>query len=82
MKKLSIGLFGFGRTGSVVAQEIINEKDFELRWVIRKSVKGEGEYASRLLGLSHDEGKIFSVQHIDFDQFYINNMVDIIIDFF
>jgi 4-hydroxy-tetrahydrodipicolinate reductase len=81
MGKLVIGLFGFGRTGSSVAQEIISDEGFELRWVIRKSVKDEGKFASRLLGFHHDEGKIFSIEHIDFEKFFEENMVDIIIDF-
>lgn len=81
MKPLTIGLFGFGRTGSVVAKEIIKDEMLELVWVIRNSDKNEGEYASRLLGFSHDVGKIFSVQHIDFEQFYELNNVDVIIDF-
>lgn len=79
--KLKIGLFGFGRTGSVVAKEIINEENFELLWVLRKSRKNEGEFASRLLGHEHNEGKIFSVENTDLNSFYNNNMVDVIIDF-
>lgn len=81
MKKLTIGLFGFGRTGSVVAREIINEEGLELRWVIRKSNAKEGEYASHLLGYDCDYGKIYSIQHTDFDKFYETNKVDVIIDF-
>ena len=79
--KLSVGLFGFGRTGSVVAKEIIKEEDVELRWVMRKSIKNEGEFASRLLGFEHEEGRIFSVQHTNFENFYKEQRVDVIIDF-
>lgn len=79
--KLSIGLFGFGRTGTVVAKEIIKDKSCELQWVLRKSLMNEGEYASRLLGFEHDEGKIFSAQNVDFESFYSDNKVDVIIDF-
>ena len=75
--KLRIGLFGFGRTGSVVAKEIINEENFELCWVLRKSRKNEGEFASRLLGYEHNEGKIFSVENTNLNSFYNNNMVDV-----
>ncbi len=81
MKTLTIGLFGFGRTGSVVAREIINEDGMELRWVIRKSNHNVGEYASRLLSFPHDEGMIFSAQEVDFNTFYRDNAVDVIIDF-
>lgn len=79
--KLTIGLFGFGRTGSVAANEIIKEKDCELKWIMRQSIKLEGEYASRHLGHEHNEGKIFSRKHTDFNRFYEENRVDVIIDF-
>ncbi len=81
MNNINIGLFGFGRTGSVVAEEIISDKDFKLCWVIRKSLKDEGEYASHILGFQHEEGKIYSIEHIDFDKFFEDSKVDIIIDF-
>jgi 4-hydroxy-tetrahydrodipicolinate reductase len=81
MGRIAVGLFGFGRTGSVVAQEIIKDTEFELRWVIRKSLTNEGAYASRLLGFPHEEGRIFSIEHLNFEKFYKDNMVDIIIDF-
>lgn len=81
MKQLMIGLFGFGKTGSVVAQEIIKDESLKLCWVMRKSGTNEGEYASRLLGFQHDEGKIYSANHVDLDTFYRLHKVDVIIDF-
>lgn len=79
--KISIGLFGFGRTGSVVANEIINDVECKLEWVIKESTENTGEFASRLLGHGHDEGRIFSLHQIDFNHFYEENKVDVIIDF-
>ncbi|MEA4896087.1 MAG: dihydrodipicolinate reductase C-terminal domain-containing protein [Oscillospiraceae bacterium] len=79
--KLSIGLFGFGKTGSVVADEIIKDNDCELKWIIRKSSVHEGTYASRFLGFEHDEGMIHSIHNLDFTRFYEENKVDVIIDF-
>ncbi|MFZ3129621.1 MAG: hypothetical protein WA125_00575 [Desulfosporosinus sp.] len=35
--KIKVGLFGFGKTGSMVAQEIIKDNICELSWVMRKS---------------------------------------------
>ncbi len=81
MEQLLIGLFGFGKTGSIVAQEIIKDTGLKLCWVIRKSEAKEGEYASRLLGFNHDEGMLYSALHIDFENFYKANKVDVIIDF-
>lgn len=78
---LKVGLFGFGRTGSVVAEEIIKDKDMDLQWVMRRSSINDGEYASRLLGFNHDEGKLYSIQNIDHNTFFNYNRVDVIIDF-
>jgi len=78
---LSVGLFGFGKTGSTVANEIIKEKDCELKWIIRESSLYEGEYASHYLGHEHNEGAIYSLSHIDQKTFFGKNRVDVIIDF-
>ncbi len=79
--KITIGMFGFGRTGSVVAQEIIKDEICELSWVLRKSTAMEGKYASHLLGFDHNEGMIYSIEDIDSEAFYQDNHVDVIIDF-
>ena len=79
--KIKIGMFGFGKTGAVVAQEIIKDEMCELIWVLRRSTAKEGEYASRLLGFDHDEGRINSIDSIYTDAFYKDNFVDVIIDF-
>ena len=81
MKERRVGLFGFGKTGSVVAQEIIKDEELHLSWVVRKSEENEGEYASRLLGFDLDEGKIFAVHHMDLETFFEIYAVDVIIDF-
>ncbi|MGI6491009.1 MAG: hypothetical protein ACOX0T_01100 [Pelotomaculum sp.] len=47
---IKVGMFGFGRTGSVVAQEIIKDGACELSWVMRRTHAMEGKYASYLLG--------------------------------
>lgn len=79
-RKISIGMFGFGKTGRLVVNEFLKDPDFEVKWVFRKTQKDEEKYASRLLGYEYDEGVIHTVQSID-DNFYIDNPVDIIIDF-
>lgn len=78
---ITIGLFGFGRTGSVVANEIIKTPECELKWVVRKSQIHESEFASRLLGHEHDEGRIYSSVGTDFDRLFNESRVDVIIDF-
>ncbi len=79
--KISVGMCGFGKTGSIVAQEIIKDEDCELVWVLRKSKRNEGEYASRLMGFETNQGKIYSIDSIDTQTFFEENFVDVIIDF-
>ncbi|WP_332651338.1 dihydrodipicolinate reductase C-terminal domain-containing protein [Lysinibacillus sp. 54212] len=78
--KISIGLFGFGRTGTLVADELIKDQECELQWVMKDSMEHTGEFASHLLGHLHAEGRIFSIHEVDFDRFYVENPVDVIID--
>ncbi len=79
--RVSIGLFGFGKTGMVVADELIKDDECDLRWVMRKSHRHEGEYASRQLGYEFDQGMIYCLESVDLDRFYEENRVDVIIDF-
>ena len=79
--KIRIGTFGFGKTGAVVANEIIKDPECDLKWVIRKSKSSEGEFASRLQGFDCDQGKIHSIGSIDPAVFFKENYVDVIIDF-
>ena len=78
---MNIGMFGFGKTGCIVAQEILNDNVCHLSWVVRKSRKHEGEYASHLLGQETEEGMIYSIDSIDPSVFFREHPVDIIVDF-
>jgi len=80
MKRIKIGMFGFGRTGRLVAAEFIKDDKFHLEWVVRKHGSDNHKYASRLLGYEHDYGMIFSVEEIN-ESFFKENPVDIIVDF-
>jgi 4-hydroxy-tetrahydrodipicolinate reductase len=79
-KRIRIGLFGFGRTGSMVAKEMIDTPDAELVWVVRKSNAHAGEYASHIHNFSHEEGKIRWLEDVDRD-FFERYPVDVIVDF-
>ena len=79
--EITVGLFGFGRTGASVANEIISDAQCHLKWVFRKTTQNEGEFASQLLGHEHSEGKIFSLVNTDLELFFKENPVDVIIDF-
>ena len=49
-KKIRIGLFGFGKTGRMVADEFFKDSLFNLDWVVRRTHKDNHKYATRLLG--------------------------------
>jgi len=77
----TIGLIGYGRTGKIIAEELLKEKDIQLKWVLRRSKTDEGEYAGELLGHHKKDGKIFSLQDLNVKRFFDENPVDIIVDF-
>ncbi|WP_285058398.1 4-hydroxy-tetrahydrodipicolinate reductase [Pedobacter ginsengisoli] len=80
--KVKIGLIGFGRTGKAVASVILQNKDFSLEWVFRKTTVLEHRSVPEFLGIQSDEpGLIFSSEHIQIQDLLEKNPVDIIIDF-
>jgi len=79
---LRIGLFGFGRTGRLVAEELIRDPSVELSWVVRKSQESNHEYASDFLGQPHHkQGLFFSKEEVVHPDFFDRYPVDAIIDF-
>lgn len=79
-KKISAGLFGFGKTGRMVADELYKDRSFDLKWVVRRTHKDNHKYASRLLGYETDKTTIHCVDEITSD-FYSQNPVDMLVDF-
>lgn len=79
-QKKRIGLFGFGQTGRVVAQEIANSSDFELTWVVRKSAEALHRPSSLYLGYLGEFGTIYQADELNPD-FFARHPVDIIVDF-
>lgn len=80
MKQITIGLFGFGQTGKIVANEFIKDQRFDLRWIMRRSDNDIDKPASRLLGYEFDHSVIHSISQIH-DRFFEENKVDVIVDF-
>ena len=80
MKRLKIGLFGFGRTGKIVAEQIINDNELELIWVARKSLTNTRTFASSMMGNNDKFAPCFSIKEISSD-FFNEYPVDVIIDF-
>lgn len=79
---MKIGLIGFGKTGKAVANVILHSKEFSLEWVIRKSSTLENRSIGEFLGIdTPNNGKIYSMEHIDIAEFLDKNPVDFIIDF-
>jgi 4-hydroxy-tetrahydrodipicolinate reductase len=79
---MKVGLIGFGKTGRAVANVIIQNKEFQLEWVLRKSTMLENRKISEFLGLQSEEtGLIFSSSTITISELLDINPVDIIIDF-
>jgi 4-hydroxy-tetrahydrodipicolinate reductase len=79
-KKIRIGLFGFGNTGRMVADEFFKDGMFDLAWVVRKTHKDNHKYATRLLGYEINDAPIFSVDEVS-PAFFESYPVDIIVDF-
>lgn len=77
--RIRIGLLGFGKTGKLVANEILNDKQLNLKWVIRKKTS-DYEYASEKLGIHTQEGQFYKLDDINSD-FFKKNKVDVVIDF-
>jgi len=80
MDKIRIGLFGFGKTGKLVAQEFLKSDDFELVWVVKRSESRDFNFASTALGLNGETGKLVPVCDVN-EEFFKENFVDIIVDF-
>ncbi|SMO79850.1 4-hydroxy-tetrahydrodipicolinate reductase [Solitalea koreensis] len=79
---MKVGLIGFGKTGKAVASVILQNTEFSLEWVLRKSTKLESRSVSEFLGTeSEDPGHIFSLQNITISELLDQHPVDFIIDF-
>ncbi|MEN9797744.1 MAG: hypothetical protein RL653_1440 [Pseudomonadota bacterium] len=82
MTRLKVGLFGFGRTGQLVAREILADPGLHLEWVVRRTEGQAGASAGRLLGLESDEGRVLSLSGFRQEVAAASRKcVDVIIDF-
>lgn len=78
--KMRIGLIGFGRTGSVVAKEIVSDSTLSLEWVCRNTVSKDLLYASHSLGFDKKFAPFISGSNLN-KKFLSKHPVDIVIDF-
>lgn len=79
---MKVGLFGFGRTGKLVAEEIIKDTSCRLEWVVRRTDTNNHEYASDFLGYpKNEQGVFFTMEEAQGTDFFKDHRVDVIIDF-
>lgn len=79
---MKIGLIGFGKTGKAVANVILQNKQFCLEWVYRRSTILESRSVPEFLGIESDEpGLIYSSSKMNMSELLDKHPVDIIIDF-
>jgi len=82
MSKLKVGLAGFGKAGKAVASVVLQNTDYSLEWVLRKSTQLEYRSVSEFLGIpSNEPGLIYSISNVDIEDLLDKHPVDIIIDF-
>ena len=80
MQKIRVGLFGFGKTGKLVAGEFIKDDRFDLKWVVKRTKRRGESFASRLLGYETKTGAIHAVDRLG-PRFFEKNPVDVLVDF-
>ncbi len=79
---MKVGLIGFGKTGKAVASVLLQNKNFSLEWVFRKSKTLECRSVSEFLGIESDEpGIIYSAASIEINDLFDKHPVDLVIDF-
>ncbi|MFN8258414.1 MAG: dihydrodipicolinate reductase C-terminal domain-containing protein [Bacteroidales bacterium] len=79
---MKIGLIGFGKTGKAVASIILQNKEFQLEWVLRRKTLLDQRSVPEFLGIESDEaGIIHSKETIKIDDLLENHPIDCIIDF-
>lgn len=77
---IKVGLLGFGRTGSLVAKEIVIDSDLELCWVCRNQIPANQKFASHSLGYDKNFAEFVQSTSLN-DDFLKSNPVDLVIDF-
>lgn len=77
---ISVGLIGFGRTGSLVAKEIVTDPELSLKWVCRRHIPSTISYASHALGFDENFAPFVASNNLSLE-FLKANPVDLVIDF-
>lgn len=79
---MKVGLLGFGKTGKAVASVLLQSREVNLQWVVRKSHNLEHRSVPEFLGISSAEpGFIYSSEEFRAEELLDKLPVDVIIDF-
>ncbi|MDR2700637.1 MAG: dihydrodipicolinate reductase [Nitrososphaerota archaeon] len=79
---MRVGLFGFGKTGKAAATVLLQSKEADLCWVIRKTTNLQHRSVPEFLGITDDnQGLIFAKDECTFSELFEKQPVDVIIDF-
>jgi 4-hydroxy-tetrahydrodipicolinate reductase len=82
MARLRVGLFGFGRTGQLVAREVLSDPDLELIWVVRRNIAAVRQTAGHMLGHARLEGALVPLHAFGEEVVQkASACVDVVIDF-
>ncbi len=79
---MKVGLIGFGKTGKAVASVLLQSREVNLQWVLRKTHILEHRSVPEFLGIvSHEPGLIYSIDEYPAHELLKRLPVDLIIDF-
>ncbi|MBN1321978.1 MAG: dihydrodipicolinate reductase [Thermoleophilia bacterium] len=79
---MRVGLMGFGRTGRSVARVLLESKETNLQWVVRRSSVLLHRSVPEFLGVESDEpGLIYRSDEFTADELFEEHPVDAVVDF-
>jgi 4-hydroxy-tetrahydrodipicolinate reductase len=80
---IRVGLFGFGRAGRAVAEELIKDGQVELTWVARRmdDPLSSATCAAEWLGLETTQGRFLSTAGMSAEALLQQHPVDMVVDF-
>ena len=80
--EMRVGLFGFGKAGKAVATVLLQSKEVDLCWVIKKTTNLQHRSVPEFLGIKDDhQGVIFTKDEYTPSELFEKYPVDTVIDF-
>ena len=79
---MKVGLMGFGRAGRSVARVLLESKETNLQWIIRRSSVLLHRSVPEFLGVESDEpGLMYKKDEFTADELFDQHPVDVVVDF-